>query len=152
MIPRTKVIGQDSRSERGKTRMGIFKRIFGICETKPPEDAESWNYSGGRIYVDLNRVPELSAPGSGVRLEGGDLPARILVIHGNDDNFYAYKNTCQHKGRRIDPYPETFSLRCCSVSKATYDYSGKVISGPADGPLEKYLTHEENGTLAILLS
>jgi nitrite reductase/ring-hydroxylating ferredoxin subunit len=132
--------------------MSIFKRIFGICETKPPEDAESWNYSGGRINIDLNLVPELSQPGSAVRLEGDDLPERILVVHGNDGRFYAFKNECQHKGRRIDPFPDTFSLRCCSVSKATYHYSGEVISGPAEGPLEKYLTHEENGKLVILLS
>jgi len=132
--------------------MGIFKRIFGICETKPPEDAESWNYSGGRINIDLNRVPELSKPGSAIRLEGDDLPERILVVHGNDGKFYAFKNECQHKGRRIDPFPDTFSLRCCSISKATYDYSGKVISGPAEGPLEKYLTHTENGKLVVLLA
>jgi nitrite reductase/ring-hydroxylating ferredoxin subunit len=132
--------------------MGIFKKIFGICETKPPKDPESWSHSGGRIEIDLNRVPELSSPDSAVRLEGRNLSERILVVHGSDGAFHAFRNKCMHGGRRIDPLPGNSSVRCCSLSKATYDYSGKVISGPAKGPLEKYTTRSENRKLVILLS
>lgn len=104
-----------------------------------------------RIEIDLNRVPELSNSGSAIRLEGGGLPERILVVHGNDGEFHAFRNKCMHGGRRIDPLPGNSSVRSCSVSKATYDYSGKVISGPAKGPLEKYPTRKENGKLVVIL-
>jgi nitrite reductase/ring-hydroxylating ferredoxin subunit len=131
--------------------MSIFKRILGICETKSPRDAGSWNHASGRVEIDLNRVPELSQPGSAVRLEGSGLPERVLVVHGNDGEFRAFRNKCMHMGRRIDPLAGASEIRCCSISKATYGYAGQVISGPAKGPLTTYQVQKENEKLTILL-
>jgi len=132
--------------------MGFFKRIFGICETKAPSDETCWQYSGGNVEIDLERAAELSSPGGAIRLEGKGLPERVLVIHGQDGSFHAYKNKCTHGGRRIDPLGQTENLRCCSVSKSTFDYDGQVISGPAKGPLTSFNLETKDGKVLISIN
>lgn len=118
--------------------MGLFKQIFGICKTKPPEYAGCWKYFRGKIELDWARVPELHKPGGAIRLEGRVLPERILVIYGIDGHFYAFKNRCTHMGRRLDPVAGTATVRCCSLSRSTFDYTGNVMSGPAKESLRKF--------------
>ncbi|MBW2060929.1 MAG: Rieske 2Fe-2S domain-containing protein [Deltaproteobacteria bacterium] len=129
--------------------MGLFKRLFGICETRPPGDPGCWQYAGGKVEIDLGGAPELSNPGSAVRLEKKGLPERLLVMHGHDGSFHAFKNKCTHSGRRIDPLAETENLRCCSISKSTFDYAGQVISGPAKGPLTAYKVDIQDGKVVV---
>jgi len=131
--------------------MGFFKRILGICRTKPPVDGACWAFSRDQVEIDLPRAPELSKPGGAVRLEGRGLPERLMVLRGPNDKFYAYKNRCTHMGRRIDPVADNKALQCCSVSKSTYDFAGKVVSGPAKGPLTTYKTVSKEGKLIISL-
>lgn len=131
--------------------MGFFARIFGICRTKPPADADSWKYSGGNLVIELSRAPELSEKGGAIRLEGGGLPEKVLVLHGVDGQFHAFGNKCTHMGRRIDPLSDTDAIRCCSVSKSTFDYTGKVVSGPAKGPLKAFEVKTEEGKATISL-
>lgn len=118
--------------------MGFFKRVLGICETRPPANDRCWLYSGGEIEIELALAPELSQRGGAIRLEGRGLPERVLVLRGSDDKYYAFKNRCTHMGRRIDPLAGGEAVRCCSVSKSTFDYGGEVVSGPAKGPLETF--------------
>jgi Rieske Fe-S protein len=54
-------------------------------------------------------------------------------------------------GRRIDPLPSSSKVRCCSVSHATYDYSGKVVSGPAEGQLKAYRVEVIEGKVTVQL-
>ena len=115
--------------------MGLFKRIFGICETKLPKDMDCWRHSGRQVRIDLSRVPELAEPGGAIRIEGKGLPGRILILRGDEENFRAFVNKCTHMGRRLDPIPVSRTIRCCSLSKSTFDYSGKLVSGPAKRPL-----------------
>lgn len=129
--------------------MGIFKRILGICETKYPKDAGSWNYSEGKLEIDLKRAPELSEPGGTIRLEGNGLLERVLVFHGYDGQFHALKNKCTHMGRRLDLLDGTEQVRCCSVSKSTYDYAGQVISGRAKDAVKVFQVSNEGGILKI---
>ncbi len=129
--------------------MGFFKRLFGICETMPPADADCWGFSDGKIEITLDLAPELSKKGGAIRLEGKDLPERVLVIHGNDGLFHAFKNRCTHGGRRIDPFDDNQQIRCCSVSKSTFDYSGKVLSGAAKGPLATFKVEHTEGKLTV---
>ena len=131
--------------------MGLLKRIFGICETKPPSDARCWKYSGGKIEIELERAPELSNRGGAIRLEGRELPERVLILNGDDDNFHAFKNKCTHMGRRIDPVNGHGAVQCCSLSKSTFNYTGEMISGPAKGPLTAFKVESENGKLIILI-
>ncbi len=130
--------------------MKFLKRILGICET-PLADSGSWRMAEKQIIADLNKIPSLSKPGSAVRLEGGKLPCRILLVHGTDGNHYVFVNRCSHMGRRIDPMAGEAALCCCSVSKSMYSYDGKVISGPAKGPLQA-LPAQINSETGILIA
>jgi nitrite reductase/ring-hydroxylating ferredoxin subunit len=133
----------------GGADLGFFKRIFGICDTKPPRDAGCWTSQPDHAAIDLKRAPELGEPGGAVRLEGQDLPNRILVIRGDDGNLHAFINKCTHAGRRIDPRPGTSTVRCCSVGKSTFNYSGEALSGWAKEPLTRLKAREEPGKLVI---
>lgn len=132
--------------------MGILKRILGICETKPPLNAGCWNYSDGKVEVDLSQAPELKEKGASIRLEGGGLPARILVVCGIDGEYYAFKNKCTHFGRRLDPLPGQPQVRCCSVNKSTFDYAGEKVSGPAKGPITRYDVEAKENLLYISMA
>jgi nitrite reductase/ring-hydroxylating ferredoxin subunit len=130
-------------------RRNFLQRLFGWCATKPPADPDAWSVQGNGIAVDLARVPELTQKGQGVRLENKGLPYRLLLIHGDDDRYYAFKNRCTHGGRRLDPVPGTRQVQCCSIGRSTYDYSGKVLSGPAKGPLDGRPVRIEKGKAII---
>jgi len=129
-----------------------YQRLLGIPATCLPADPGSWSYSAGTLVLDLARVPELSAPGTAVRLEGGGLPARILVVRADDGSYRAFQNRCRHFFRRLDPVPGTGTIQCCSVNKATYDMEGKVVSGPARGPVTAYPVTVEGGKLRIAIA
>jgi nitrite reductase/ring-hydroxylating ferredoxin subunit len=116
--------------------MGFFQRILGICNTKPPADPECWSYNRGKVVIDWARAPELHKPCGAIRLEGQGLPEKILLIYGMDGQFHAFKNKCTHMGRRLDPVEGESMLRCCSVSKSTFDYAGRLMSGPAKETLQ----------------
>lgn len=131
--------------------MKILKRILGICETRPPEDNGCWRMEKDQILLDLNRAGELKNAGGALRLEGGTLPERVLVVHGADGRFHALKNRCTHMGRRIDPMPKGDALECCSVSKSTFTLNGDLTAGPAKGALTEFPVKREGDTLQISL-
>jgi len=132
-------------------KRNIFQRIIGIPATKSPMDEECWAFSDGKITIDLNRAPELSKTGGALRLEKKNLTERVLVIRGDDDNYYAFRNKCKHMSRRLDPVHGTQTVQCCSVFKATYDYEGKVLFGPAKEAVDIYQVQVDNGKLVIRL-
>lgn len=128
-----------------------YQRLLGIPATRPPADRGSWHYSDGELVLDLSRIPELSQPGTAVRLEGGGLPVRVLVVRGDEGKYFAFQNRCQHFHRRLDPVPGTDTVQCCSVNKATYDMEGEVVSGPARGPVPTYPVLVDGAKLTVSL-
>ncbi len=133
-------------------KRSLFQRLFGIPATGLPADPGAWRYADGELIVDLARAPELSRPGGALRFEGGGLRRRILVVHAEDGTYRAYHNRCRHFGRRLDPVPGTATIKCCSVSKSTYDLSGAVVAGPARGPVEAYPVEVREGKLIVRLA
>ena len=131
--------------------MKFLKRIFGICETPPPADPKAWSLNGPAVRIDLACMPELKNSGSGVRLEGKGLDPRLLVVHGDDGQYYAVANRCAHMGRRIDVLAGSGRIQCCSVSKSTYTYDGQPVSGAAKTTLNTFPTAVENNILTINL-
>jgi len=132
-------------------KRNIFQRIFGIPATKPPADADCWDYTDGKLVIDLNKVLELSEPYGAVHLEGDNLPVRLLVILDGAGNFRTFENKCEHAGRKLDPVPGTATIQCCSMGQTTYNYDGKVLSGSAENPVKNFNVLKENGTLIIEL-
>ena len=132
--------------------MKFLKRLFGICETKLPGNAAAWKVENGAVRIDLTRMPELKPTGSGVRLEGNGLDPRLLVFHGDDDQYYAVANRCTHMGRRIDTIAGSNTIQCCSVSKSTFTYDGQPVGGAAKKALTTYPVSMEGETLVVTLS
>jgi len=131
--------------------VSILKRIFGICETGKPEDSGAWRYSNGKVEIEWARVPELRKPCGAVRLEGWGLPERILVVYGIDGQFHAFKNRCPHMGRRLDPVVGATAVRCCSLSRSTFAYTGNVMSGPAKESLRRLRVETKKCKVVIWL-
>ncbi len=133
-------------------KLGIFKRIFGKSTTKLPEDADCWSYADGRLTIDLSRASELSEAGGAIRLEGKNLPKRILVIHGDDGIYHAFTNKCTHGGRRLDPVPCAGTVQCCSVGKSTFDYKGNLLRGSAKENIATYPVETEDGKIIVTIN
>jgi nitrite reductase/ring-hydroxylating ferredoxin subunit len=132
-------------------KRSILQRLFGIPATSVASDPGAWTYSGGRLEIALARTPELEKSGGAIRLEGKGMPERVLVVHGEDGNYYAFQNRCRHMGRRLDPVPQTATVQCCSIGKATYNYDGKVLAGPAKEAVKTYNLQVREGKLIITL-
>ena len=137
--------------EQTSLKRNIFQRIFGRCATREPGDSGCWENKNGEIAIDLDRTPELSQSGSGIRLEGGGFTERVLVIHGDGDSLHAFRNRCGHGGRRLDPVPGTHTVQCCSLGKSTYDYDGKVLSGPTKEAITCYPTRTKDRKLFFII-
>ena len=119
-------------------KLTFFDRLSGTPLTQLPQLENAWIYADGALMLDLAKLPELDTLGGAVRIEGEILPAPILVVLGEDGNYYAFENACTHGGRMIDPVTGTMTLECCSASRSTFDYQGKVLSGPAEGALTSF--------------
>jgi len=121
--------------------------------TRTPADDSSWKVVDGKtVELTLDRLPALAEPGGAVRLEGQGLEPRLLVLHGIDGVFRAFKNNCACSGWRIDPVDGEEKVRCCTLAQSTYDYDGKRIAGPAQKDLETFAVEQDGGTLVIRLS
>jgi len=131
----------------------IWQRIFGISATAKPQDESGWHYEAGQLTISLDRLPELTQAGTAVRFEGKSLPARVLVVFGQDRQYRAFHNRCTHLGhRRLDYVPGTETVQCCSVNKSTYTFDGDKIHGPAPQPIDTYPVEVGERKLRIRIS
>jgi nitrite reductase/ring-hydroxylating ferredoxin subunit len=136
----------------GEGELSFLDRLQGIPLTELPQFEGAWTQEGDSLMLDLTKLPELDSLGGAVRIEGQVLPEPILVVLGEDGNYYAFKNACTHGGRMIDPVAGTMTLECCSASRSTYDYQGNVLSGPAEGPLTSFPLENQDDKLIIDLN
>ena len=126
-------------------------RLMGVSDTPLPQIADAWKLTGSTLTLDLAKLPEIADLGGAVRIEGDALADPLLVIQGEDGNYYAFKNACTHAGRKIDMVAGTMTLECCSVSSSTFDYEGNVLSGPAKEGLTSYALTVDGEMLTIEL-
>jgi len=110
-----------------------------------------WTFDDGKNVVDLARVPELSSGNKAVRFEAKTLPECVLIIQGDDGQYYAFQNRCTHGKRRLDPMPGMQQVQCCRIGKSIYDYNGKIISGSAKDDIRTSPVIADNGKLVITL-
>jgi nitrite reductase/ring-hydroxylating ferredoxin subunit len=134
-------------------KRSFFQRLLGIPQTQKPALTECWHYDTGKLVIDLQKVPELRSPGGAVRLEGKNLPTRVLVVFSEDQTYRAYRNQCTHFGhRRLDPVPGTNTVQCCSINTSTFDSDGKTLLGPAPHSIHCYQLEVINETLIVAIS
>lgn len=134
-----------------KLRRNIFQRILGRQATPLPEVNDFWSFRDNIVEIDLAKVESLSRKFGAVRLEGNGLTKNLLVIHGGDDQYHAFYNSCSHGGRGLDPVPGTKTVQCCSMGTSTFDYQGNLISGSAQRGIDVFPVLKENGKLIILI-
>lgn len=131
----------------------FVQRILGKPATEMPAMSDCWSYEEGKIIIDLSKSPELQIPGGALRLEGGTLPLRVLVVYGEDEKHRAYENRCTHIGhRRLDPVPGTDTVQCCSINKSTFESGGEKISGPARHSVKTFPVEKDLKNLVVLIS
>ncbi len=134
-------------------KRNIFQRIFGISQTQKPTGENCWEYKNGKLIINLDEASELRRSGGAIRLEGKNLPVRVLVVCGEDGVYRAYRNKCTHFGhRRLDPVPGTNTVQCCSINKSTYDSNGDKVFGPAPHSIHCYPVEKYEEKLTVLIS
>ncbi len=133
-------------------KRSFFQRLLGISATTKPKIDDCWHYADGKLTIDLDKALELKAPGDAIRLEGKNLPERVLVVCGEDGEYRAFHNRCTHLGhRRLDPVPGTDTVQCCSISKSTYDSGGKKIFGPTPHPVKRFPVEKNQTKLIVMI-
>lgn len=131
----------------------LFQRILGKPVTQKPQVVSCWSYADGKLVIQLSETSELERAGGAIRLEGSNLPVRVLVVRGENGEYRAYHNRCTHFGhRRLDPVPGTNTVQCCSINKSTFDENGTTIEGPAPHSIKSYPVEVDGDTLVVDLS
>lgn len=133
-------------------KRSFLQRMFGVSETKKPAAENCWDYEERKLVINLHEASELRNPGGAIRLEGKNLPIRVLVVHGENGEYRAYRNQCSHIGhRRLDPVPGTTTVQCCSLNKSTFDSSGNTIFGPAPHSIHCYPVEKDREQLIVFI-
>ncbi len=145
-------MGGDWEMTMPSVKRSILQRILGKPATKEPEEQGCWVLEDGKLIINLDATPELQTPGGAIRLEGGALPLRVLVVNGEDGKYRAYHNKCTHFGhRRLDPVPGTDIVQCCSINKSTFNSGGEKISGPAGHSIKRFSVEQDHNKLVVLI-
>ena len=109
-------------------RTNMLKRLLCLSMSPPPADPGCFQISGKRLVVDLNRAPEIRPSGGALRIEDERLPDRVLLVHGIEGQFRAYRNRCACGGFRLDPVPREEKIRCTTPMQSAYDSAGRPLS------------------------
>ena len=111
------------------------------------------------INTDLPSYFKLKTLGNYIYEEGGN--RGVLIIHGYDDNFYAFDRLCTHLpdlscslihvdsmrlNLRCGTFKDTSWTACCD---SKYQMDGNVLQGPAKYPLRQYPVTISGDTLYI---
>ncbi len=132
------------------TQTDFIDRVRGKSDTPVLDDPTAWEYADPTLTLALASIPDLAEPGHAVQLDDDTLPEPLLILHGTDDEYYVFVNKCPHAKRKIDPLGD--KLECTSISQSSFDYTGKVLSGPADSPLTSYEVVHDGEQLIVTLA
>lgn len=130
-------------------KRNFFQRLFGKCITELPGSADCFTVEGATVTIDLDAIGEMS--NGAVRLEGDDLPVRLLLVRDTSAGYHVFENSCTHGKRRLDPIPGHELVQCCSVGKSTFDLEGRLIAGSAKSDIKKFPAEQRDGKLIVNL-
>jgi cytochrome b6-f complex iron-sulfur subunit len=143
---------QETTDEHGNKGgfTGFFRSLLGICDTAKP-DPGLWVLDGSLVRVEVKKIPQLQKAYGAVYLEGQGLNAPVLIVRGEENGYVAFENRCTHFGRKLDPVLGKPLVRCCSVGHSMFDFQGKVLGGPAKGPIKVYQAEMREDELVVHL-
>ncbi len=68
-------------------KRSFLQRMFRVSETKKPTAVNYWDYEEGKLVINLHETSEPRNPGGAIRLEGKNLPIRVLVVRGENGEY-----------------------------------------------------------------
>jgi nitrite reductase/ring-hydroxylating ferredoxin subunit len=114
----------------------------------PPE---ALRLSGGKLVIDLARVPALAAAGGSAKVVAPGTDRKVCIVRSAEDQFEAFFNRCTHGGRELEYRHGEHKLRCVSFGHSEFDLEGRKLAGPAKGNLTKLAVSRTGDSLEIAI-
>lgn len=105
----------------------------------------------GRAFEDISVA---ITPDSPLAKVGGsqviDSPAgKVIVIQVDKGKYVAFSAKCTHKGAIVGYNADTKQIECPKHGSRFDTADGKVVGGPADGPLPKYSSKSDDKSVTV---
>jgi nitrite reductase/ring-hydroxylating ferredoxin subunit len=127
--------------------VGGCSMITGTSEVRVAPN-RSYRLQAGNLVMTLSKIDALDKPGGAVKLAVSVNPAadpvKILVVRPDEATFIVFQDRCTHGKRELNYRHEAKLLECSSFGHSKFDLRGKVLEGPAKGPLRLY-AYEKHG-------
>ena len=96
--------------------------------------------NNGEVKISLDDVPKLKEQGYGLKFKvsGPGDEIKIVLVHANDDQFYALENKCTHGGRELEYKADDEIMRCASFGHSKFELDGDMVKGPAKNDLKTF--------------
>lgn len=119
------------------------------CCFTPYIEAESTDYLGSTIIIDLKKAKTIRDPGFAAYVVNEDLNIQLIIFQLNQGEFYALSRFCTHGGQIVSFIRERGLVQCNNFNHSIFKVSGSVYKGPAPGPLESYPVKVQDDHLFI---
>lgn len=119
----------------------------------PLAPAGSYWSEEDQVVVSLSDLEGMIAGGRAVRLALGgaeDPGGDIILVKLGEADYRAFENRCTHNGKEL-VYEQQMGRLECQSGKSHFDLRGKVLKGPAEGPLLEFATRQNGRELIICL-
>jgi nitrite reductase/ring-hydroxylating ferredoxin subunit len=132
--------------------VGGCSMITGTSAVKIAPD-RSYRLQDGKLVMMLSKIDALDKPGGAVKLavsvnQAAD-PVKVLVVRPDEATFIAFQDQCTHGKRELNYRHEAKLLECSSFGHSKFDLHGKVLEGPAKGPLLLYSCEKQGDELFV---
>jgi nitrite reductase/ring-hydroxylating ferredoxin subunit len=126
--------------------------ITGTSKVQVAPD-RSYRLQGGKIVMTLSKIDVLDRPGGAVKfavsVKPDTDPVKILVVRPDEETFVVFEDRCTHGKRELNYRHDVKLLECSSFGHSKFDLSGKVLEGPAKGPLLLYPFERQGNELFV---
>ncbi len=102
----------------------------------------------GRVFLEVNRYPDLSRVGGAITLRVAGEPP-VLVTHPEADSYAVVSSTCTHAGCPL-AFEEGEVVCPCHLSRFALD--GTVTNPPARAPLTAFNASFDAGTGVLVIN
>jgi cytochrome b6-f complex iron-sulfur subunit len=110
--------------------------------------------NNGEVKIQLDDVPKLKEKGYGMKFKvsGPENDIKIVLVHANDDQFYALENKCTHMGRELQYKAGDEIMRCTSFGHSKYELDGDRVKGPAKNDLKTFPVAADQNEIVITIA
>jgi len=144
---------ESAQMERRRFLRGAMAVMAGPprCCMTPPLPPGSVVFDGGRISVDLQRVPDLLRRNAAFAVIGEGGKINLILIHVEGGEYIAMDRSCTHGGAQCTYNPKRRTLQCTSLNHAEYDLRGRLLHGRTHGDLRTCPVEKSGSRVVIRL-